>query len=73
MIVISLNHEDNSGCYAIDNVTKEKLYYKWPPFKDYSRENVVPFRKICLDKRLEEIKEIFQFLRNTENIKSLDN
>ena len=51
MIVISLNHEDHSGCYA-EKITKEKVFYEDAPYKDKIRENIEPFRKPFLEKRL---------------------
>lgn len=75
-IVIALEHEDGSGSFAYDLKNSKKLFYIPPPAgMKYKRNNVVDFRKPFLQKRVEEIKGVIEFIRahkkqqNTEHFK----
>jgi len=50
-IVVAMEHEDGSGCYA-ENVQGEVISYKRPDDRPYSREKVLEFRQEFLEQRV---------------------
>lgn len=44
VIVVSLDHEDGSGSYAEDKLSKKPIFYNRPTFTDYARNKVIEFR-----------------------------
>jgi len=60
MIVVALEHEDGSGCYA-KTESGETIFYKRPDNTPYSREKVVNFRKAFLQQRVKETMQAIEF------------
>eukprot|EP00980_Cylindrotheca_fusiformis_P013284 scaffold3376_cov64-Cylindrotheca_fusiformis.AAC.1 len=60
MIVVALEHEDGSGCYAETKDGKEILYQR-PDDTPYSRQKVVNFRRPFLKQRVHEISIAMDF------------
>ena len=66
-VVVALEHEDGSGCYAerLDGDEVVAVQYEKPPESFvYGRETVVDFRKPFLEKRVQEVQGIIDLLRN---------
>ena len=61
MVVLALEHEDGSGCYAKNSKGKE-IFYKKPKPSPYSRSFVVNFRRPFLKQRVKEIENVMTFL-----------
>ncbi|KAL3931777.1 MAG: hypothetical protein SGBAC_011151, partial [Bacillariaceae sp.] len=61
MIVVALEHEDGSGCFA-ETADGEEIRYKSPSSEPYSRSKVVNFRKGFMDHRAREVIKTVEFV-----------
>ncbi|CAJ1965255.1 unnamed protein product [Cylindrotheca closterium] len=73
MIVVALEHEDGSGCFA-ETADGQEIRYKSPSSKEpYSRNKVVNFRKDFLEHRAREVTRTMEFfLGGWKDEKNLD-
>ncbi len=62
MVVVAIEHEDGSACYA-QNKDGDEIYYRKPPAGiDYSdRDQVRAFRKPMLEKRTDELLSVLNY------------
>lgn len=60
-IVVALEHEDGSGCYA-ETVNGKSIFYKRPDDTPYSRQKVLKLRTPMLDKRVGEVQRVIDYL-----------
>mmetsp|Transcript_30607 Transcript_30607/g.50548 ORF Transcript_30607/g.50548 Transcript_30607/m.50548 type:complete len:411 (-) Transcript_30607:236-1468(-) len=65
-IVVALEHEDGSGCYA-ETAEGEPIYYKRPDDTPYSREKVLTFRGPMLAKRVGEIERVMEYFLSSSS------
>jgi predicted dienelactone hydrolase len=61
MIVVAMEHEDGSGCFA-ETQAGEEILYKRPDDTPYSRQKVVNFRRPFLRHRVDETIKAMEFL-----------
>lgn len=60
MIVVAMEHEDGSGCFA-ETEDGTEIWYKRPDDTPYSRQKVVNFRRPFLQHRVDEITSAMEF------------
>lgn len=60
MIVVALEHEDGSGCFA-ETADGKEIRYESPSSEPYSRRKVVNFRKDFLEHRAGEVTKTMEF------------
>lgn len=60
MVVVALEHEDGSGCFA-QTRNGRQIPYKRPDNSPYSREKVINFRRPFLQKRVQETLDVIDF------------
>eukprot|EP00965_Chrysotila_dentata_P226968 6195725-Pleurochrysis_carterae.AAC.6 len=63
VVVVALEHEDGSGCFAQTIDSEELILYKRPSCK-YNRENVVGFRAPFLEQRCGEVRSAVSALQS---------
>jgi len=70
-VVVALEHEDHTAMYSVDEAGNSVEYRGAPKGFQYSRDNVIEFRKPYIAKRLDEMKKTMQAM--TDKATGLDN
>jgi len=61
-VVLALEHEDGSGCYA-ETQEGTVVSYKRPDNTPYSREKVLKFRTPMLEQRMDEVERVMNYIQ----------
>ena len=71
-IVVAMEHEDGSACYA-ETVEGQAIPYQRPPYDtSYTREKVVHFRRPFLNQRVKEVQQVLDGLERSSPNPLLD-